>query len=131
VEVCSVDLEAASPLAEEALVKQTCYCRQIRRVPASQLFDIRHPARATLLFCFGRRCPLDAYLATYPTCASVVLIGDTGGVTSPSADALRSHPEWSLVKQTEVRAVMQPTIMAFYEKTVSEQMALDSFIDEI
>jgi len=115
VEVLSVDLEP-SPAALASVQRQRCFCREIVRVPASALFDIPAPSSSALLFCFPRRCPLDAYLQAFPACRHVVMIGDDGGVTSPVAHALSGRPGWTLVQEMEVRGVMRPIWCVMYER---------------
>ena len=96
----AVDLEP-SPAALPGVLLQRCFCREIVRVPPSALFDISDPAASALLFCFPRRCPLDAYLAAFPGLRHVVLIGDDGpdGVTSPGAHELAGRSGWRLAQE--------------------------------
>ena len=68
----------------------------------SEIFEIDRPSDTALLFCFGRRVPLEAYLEVrgnpnpqpsppavmeaYPSLRTVVVIGDTAGEVHSQPD---------------------------------------------
>lgn len=74
--VVAVDLDVHSD--PEDYETMPCYCDEIRRLPGDGrfLYEIEDPATTMLLFCYGRRCPLETYLQVYPTLAAVAIIGD-------------------------------------------------------
>ena len=128
-DVVAVDLDIhADPEEYESM---PCYCDEIRRIPTGTLYKLpSNPATTILLFCYGRRCPLQAYLKQYPTLAAVAIIGDlqhrdpsnaasttstnTSSVTQPTADALVGDAAWNLTCTQGMRgSLLPPDCMAY------------------
>ena len=75
-----------------------------------------------LLFVFGRRCPLDAYLAAYGERVGVVaIVGDADAEagrcnTDPPPHALRGAVRWRIIYSGAVRSVPPAATMVVYER---------------
>ena len=62
------------------------------------------PSQTVLLFCFGRRIPLEAYLEAYPSVAAILIIGDRGEqIAEPVPTALEATSGWEVRLRTSVR----------------------------
>ena len=108
--VTGVDLDRAdadgSERQRQSFAQANCFCGEIRRVRPHELLQL--PAEGeghALLFCFGKRCPLERYLAANPRCRLVLIAGTDDGVTSPRCDALAADSRWSVALDMPVRAV--------------------------
>lgn len=98
IQVVGVDLDSTrDPLG---YLEHRCFLREGRRLLANSsiLFDLGSPSeqKATaLLFCFGRRCPLESYLEAFPHVAMVVILADDAGdVCQPGARDLEGAAGW-------------------------------------
>eukprot|EP00037_Helgoeca_nana_P037853 m.18075 g.18075 ORF g.18075 m.18075 type:complete len:218 (+) comp9518_c0_seq1:325-978(+) len=127
--VTAVDLETAGP---DPFAYQTavCFCEDITRVPHNTIFDIASgPAHGSepvssddlwdglgLLVCYGKRVPLDAYIAAFPELRIVAIIGDRGGITTPSCDALLLCPEWRVVREVCITGAVGDTPAVVYRR---------------
>ena len=94
-----------------------------------------------LLFVFGRRCPLDAYLSAYGERVGVVaIVGDADAEagrcnTDPPPHALRGAARWRIIYSGAVRSVPPAATMVVYERVnlgkLSEDRMDDAEIDAI
>lgn len=74
-DVVAVDLDIHDD--PELYESVPCYCSEIHRIKEDELYLLPDdPANTALLFSYGRRIPLEAYLNHYPTLQAVIIIGD-------------------------------------------------------
>eukprot|EP00966_Prymnesium_polylepis_P239958 5548648-Prymnesium_polylepis.1 len=102
-----------------------CFCSEIVRVRAYELFRIAEPATSALLFVWGRALPWREYLANYPQVPLVIIVGDPaaagdGCMTEPSATALVDAPGWKLLWRAPVAAIHPTAITAAYLRVPTE-----------
>ena len=98
--VTCVDLVMNPPL------RAPSYCGEIARITQYEIYDIDDPPprQRVLLFCFGRRVPLEAYLEAYPDLNAVIIIGDdTHQVAEPGPMAMEGQHGWVLSLRLPVR----------------------------
>jgi hypothetical protein len=111
VDVTCVDLVMDPPVAAPR------HCRgAIRRITQYEIFEIERPQNTALLFCFGRRVPLEAYVEAYPDLRTVLIIGDCGGVAEPAASAMEQWPGWEVKLSISVRGRCGSTRCVAYQR---------------
>ena len=118
--VTAVDLRSsAGDAAREAALwaRSNCFCDEIVRIRPHGLYQLPDMgAGVALLFCFGKRCPLQRYLTAFPRCDTVCIAGTADGVTTPPYDALAEDPGWSTVLDIPVRAVSRNARVVCYRR---------------